>query len=561
MVAFDMPMNANTLNTITIEQLTQPHGTVVAAVPHQAIYTGMIGNRSFYIITPTNTWGSNQTYKITVPQTVQSISGTNPSQAKTTEFRAFSNGACHNNTPTLNLNPLSGTTNFPITGTLSAQTDVPFNPLSIHSQNVNIYTRINYTPVFYSIQWSNDMKTVILTPNQSFSLNTEYLFDIDSTVSNVQQENMPHTFSYFSTGDFLDIPGAPYVTQIVKNGNGEVRYNAPIEFWFNESVNPTTVNIQNVTLVTGNNDVVAGTIQQITSNKYRFNPTNPLRASTSYTFRVNTNVLDRGNNQLDQISSTVTLDPFSETFFTSQNGGSANNNGGHHGGGGGSNGNNGGGQVLGASDVINPIAGLSSSINVDCAVLDASLAVSTFPDVVSENQWPAKYIGALYKCGAFKGNEEGKAEMWRLISRAELTKIALIINNIEIETGLSIPFPDVSRSSWQYDVIATAYKYNIIKGYTNGTFGPNKTINRNEALKITLEAAGFDASKYTPNSYFTDTDRSHWSVPYQSFAKENDISKGYDDGSFKPNNPINRSESAKMFVETAQLIKDWFPPK
>ena len=47
-------------------------------------------------------------------------------------------------------------------------------------------------------------------------------------------------------------------------------------------------------------------------------------------------------------------------------------------------------------------------------------------------------------------------------------------------------FSDVNTSSWYAAYVEKAKKLGAINGYSDGTFGPNKSITRAESLKILL---------------------------------------------------------------------------
>ena len=83
-----------------------------------------------------------------------------------------------------------------------------------------------------------------------------------------------------------------------------------------------------------------------------------------------------------------------------------------------------------------------------------------------------KYIMG-YTDGTFGGQNE--------ISRAEF--IAMLARFGNIQKG-SCDFTDVPKNHWAYDSIATATKAGWVKGYTDGTFKPEQSITRAEAMAI-----------------------------------------------------------------------------
>ena len=123
--------------------------------------------------------------------------------------------------------------------------------------------------------------------------------------------------------------------------------------------------------------------------------------------------------------------------------------------------------------------------------------------------------------------------------------------------GLLIPisaaaFTDVQTGSDHGTAIVWAEKQQIVAGYKDGTFRPQKTINRAEFTKIILNAMG--ASPVGPDcasghTTFPDVPADAWFAPFVCEAKARQIVDGNPDGTFRPNDPVNLVEAAKMIVK------------
>lgn len=112
-------------------------------------------------------------------------------------------------------------------------------------------------------------------------------------------------------------------------------------------------------------------------------------------------------------------------------------------------------------------------------------------------------------------------------------------------------FSDVNPGDDHYIAIKFLKDRNVIGGYADGTFQPLRQINRAEALKIILGAINKAASKdVTPNTpqNFSDVDPGAWYAPYVKKGLENQIIGGYPDGTFQPEQIINRVEALKMVL-------------
>lgn len=91
----------------------------------------------------------------------------------------------------------------------------------------------------------------------------------------------------------------------------------------------------------------------------------------------------------------------------------------------------------------------------------------------------------------------------------------------------------------------------VIGGYEDGTFKPNKTVNRAELLKILIGGKGIQPKVEEYNKCFTDV-IDQWFAPYVCYAKANDWVGGYSDGKFKPSQDVKKVEAIKMLVNSQE---------
>lgn len=109
------------------------------------------------------------------------------------------------------------------------------------------------------------------------------------------------------------------------------------------------------------------------------------------------------------------------------------------------------------------------------------------------------------------------------------------------------------------EAIEYLYEQGIVEGYGDGTYGPDNKINRAEFTKILIE------SKYpgeATGSYCFDDVAGDWYAKYVCYAKELGIVQGYGDGTFGPATYINLAEALKVVIETyevelTQYSADW----
>jgi len=94
--------------------------------------------------------------------------------------------------------------------------------------------------------------------------------------------------------------------------------------------------------------------------------------------------------------------------------------------------------------------------------------------------------------------------------------------------------------------------YGIFDGYSDGTFKPDDFINRAETAKVVLAGFGYtiDPGPGT-NAGFWDVDPNAWYMPYVYTANKYGIMSGNDDGSMSPGDTVNRAELLRIFLESA----------
>ncbi len=120
-------------------------------------------------------------------------------------------------------------------------------------------------------------------------------------------------------------------------------------------------------------------------------------------------------------------------------------------------------------------------------------------------------------------------------------------------TDVAVGFNDISRAHPQYTAITFMNEAGVISGYDDGTFKPENPINRAEVLKIILMGSGID-SDVEFQADFPDVQADHWFAPYVIKAKAMGFVKGNDaDGTFAPSRQVNLAEFLKMLLNANAL--------
>ncbi|MBQ6529543.1 MAG: S-layer homology domain-containing protein [Clostridia bacterium] len=144
------------------------------------------------------------------------------------------------------------------------------------------------------------------------------------------------------------------------------------------------------------------------------------------------------------------------------------------------------------------------------------------------------------------GYEDGEFKPEGNMTRAEAA--AIFARNIAERKGETIPskkssFKDVNSKLWYSSPIAYLENYDVISGYSDGTFAPEEQITRAEFVAmVTRFYELFDKTTTQSKNSFADVATTHWAYKYINTASAMDWIAGYADSTFRPDNSITRAE-------------------
>ena len=109
---------------------------------------------------------------------------------------------------------------------------------------------------------------------------------------------------------------------------------------------------------------------------------------------------------------------------------------------------------------------------------------------------------------------------------------------------------DVRRGHWFYGAVHYVVSKELMVGTTSTTFSPNDTVTRGMFVQSLY---GQDGRPWVLNvrPIYIDVQVSDWYSNAVAWASQKGIVSGYDDNSFKPNEPITREQMAAIFYRYA----------
>ncbi len=142
-------------------------------------------------------------------------------------------------------------------------------------------------------------------------------------------------------------------------------------------------------------------------------------------------------------------------------------------------------------------------------------AVSSYSDVATD-RWSFPYVEAATERGYLNGYGGGIFQPAASMTRAELAtclvRIAEKSGKEAVEADLS--FSDVSGDKWYAESVLKAAELGLVNGYANGTFQPENTVSRAEAVTMINRMLERDpetaAALQTMTCPFSDVAANHW---------------------------------------------------
>src|SRR5659263_9723 len=136
--------------------------------------------------------------------------------------------------------------------------------------------------------------------------------------------------------------------------------------------------------------------------------------------------------------------------------------------------------------------------------------------------------------------------------RIAILTILCMMFTLMPSTVSAVNASDIS-GHWAQTTIQSWTDNNLIKGYPDGTFKLDNNITRAEF--ITLVNGAFGYTKTAPIS-FTDVGQNAWYASAIAVAVEAGYISGYPDGTMRPDNPISREEAATIIMKINKLTEN-----
>ena len=201
------------------------------------------------------------------------------------------------------------------------------------------------------------------------------------------------------------------------------------------------------------------------------------------------------------------------------------------------------GEVLTAQEVV-PALGhkFENGVCTVCGAADPNYVVpNPFKDVAKTSPyydaiiWAAKEEITTGKTADTFGIDEGctRAQIVTFLYRAA--------GSPEVKADTVNPFTDVSKDSVYYNAILWAVENGITKGTTDTTFDPNAVCTRGQIVTFLFRASGDE--KVATGTNFADVASGSYCADAVAWAVANDVTNGFADGTFRPEATCTRGQA------------------
>lgn len=157
-------------------------------------------------------------------------------------------------------------------------------------------------------------------------------------------------------------------------------------------------------------------------------------------------------------------------------------------------------------------------------------------------------INYLSNEGVLNGYDDGTFQPERLVNRAEALKIIFESMEVEMDDGLDKEglFSDVPADAWYAGYVAYGKNEGIINGNPDGTYAPARTVARAEFMKMLLNSIGFKKEQWENQKIFNDVPENEWFTPFMNYAGQAGLISPDDNQNLLPGKEMKRGEVSEV---------------
>lgn len=184
----------------------------------------------------------------------------------------------------------------------------------------------------------------------------------------------------------------------------------------------------------------------------------------------------------------------------------------------------------------------------DITVTDENIAKYSVLFSDIDNHWAKEWIKNAVGLGFVSGYEDGTFKPDRTITRAEFS--TMLNKAMKIEITENINFSDVREKEWFYKEIQKSVAAGFFSGYENNTFRPNNPIKREEVAKVVAGAITTGNIDGEGATLLKDYSTiQEWAKDSVNTVYNKGYILGYPDKTYMPSKALTRAEAVKIIFE------------
>ncbi|MBO9605037.1 MAG: S-layer homology domain-containing protein [Paenibacillaceae bacterium] len=193
----------------------------------------------------------------------------------------------------------------------------------------------------------------------------------------------------------------------------------------------------------------------------------------------------------------------------------------------------------------------------------AVFAVGKTAEVPKENNitlsdisghWAEANIKKAVSGGIVEGYPDETFKPNHTVTRAEFA--VMLMNALKPEgAGTELSFTDTTKiGSWAQKAVAQAVQAGVIKGYEDGSFRPNALISRTEMAAMIAHAMGHSTETNTATGFADDMAIPAWAKDSVAYVKQSGIMQGKGNNQFAPQDHATRAEAVTVLLKMLEQM-------
>lgn len=173
-----------------------------------------------------------------------------------------------------------------------------------------------------------------------------------------------------------------------------------------------------------------------------------------------------------------------------------------------------------------------------------------------DSHWAKLYILRLVNMGVIQGYPDGTIKPDNNITRAEAVTALMKSIGYGPAANPQFNFADKNEiPDWVKGFLKTALDLKVVSGYEDNTFRASRNVTRQEVVIMLMKTFNFEPSDIFINTFKDEEKIASWSKRYVNTACNLEIVKGYSDNTFMPDKNVTRAELFTMIAKCFEYLE------